>query len=121
MSAKPDDVEEMIEISLQLVAEMSAEWDNFDDKKKASILSILADRIEIGEEGKNIPRIVWQPPWDVLSKISKILKNNSNPNSEGFKSTKGHTLIDNFKTLRFIIIKRSVKENIEQFRYALSN
>ena len=94
MSAKPDDVEEMIEISLQLVAEMSAEWDNFDDKKKASILSILADRIEIGEEGKNIPRIVWQSPWDVLSKISKILKNNSNPNSEGFKSTKGHARRD---------------------------
>ena len=34
---------------------------------------------------------------------------------------KWHAFVDNFKTLRFTIVKWSAMENIELFRHALSN
>ncbi len=83
-------------------------WTVLSLEDKAEVLRIMTKEIILGRDGKNTMEITWEDPWGILI--------NQSPIESGW-----HTLIDNFKTLRFTIMKWSVKERIEHLRYTLSN
>ena len=60
------DVEDMIEITLNVIDKLESRWPEYPVADKCEVLRIMIKKIILGKDGKNKPDIKWEKPWDIL-------------------------------------------------------